>query len=137
MPTHVFASAGKFTVLLKVSNETGPSQVDGDGLTILPATAFPSVEFTVSKNLVKVGDTIVFSWSTKNATKGIRIENAQRSSFQPVLINDPRPSGTTTLIARESMAYTITAFGDAVHYTPLTPLTVQVVGSAKGRAVRH
>ena len=143
-PTHSFVSTGTASIFLKVFNATGPDQFDGDALTVVAATVSPSIDYFrvlngtgQSVSNVTPGQPIVFSWSTKNATRGIRVEYRHPPSVQTVILwSDQHAAGTTTpFIQRDTTVYTLTALGDAS--TQTQTIIVEVVGSAKRRSARH
>jgi len=137
-PTHIFAFPGSFPVSLLITNDTGLFESDAR-FVIVAATVLPAiVEFKATPNQVTPGQTTVFSWNTANTTRGVRIENVHSSSVPAVLLVTIQQSiGTYSFIPNATMAYTLTAFGDAAQITSPAPITVEVVGASRGRAVRH
>ena len=136
-PTHSFASTGTFPIFLKVTNAAGQEQSDGNGLTVVAATTLPSIDdFNATPSRVTLGQSVVFSWITRNASQGIRIVNVHPTSVQAVIDRvSTKASGTIQFTPRETMTYTLTAKGDAG--TQTKQITVEVVIVKRGRAVKH
>jgi hypothetical protein len=137
-PTHTFASQGSFPVFLLITNDTG--RFEGSSRTVpVAATVLPGiVSFKATPSVARVGQTVVFSWNTTNTPRGVRIENVHPASIPATLkVSRTESIGTYAFVAAKTMSYTITAFGDAAQITSPAPITVEVVGASRGRAVRH
>ena len=124
-PSHVYVSVGTFFVLVQVTGG-GVTQFAGAPMVITPATVVPIIEsFTASAPVVRRGQTLVLSWSVKNATS-VRIDP----------INVTLTTATSySFVPTATRTYTLTAFGAAA-FRVSTPVTV-VVSNGRQRAVRH
>jgi hypothetical protein len=125
-PTHVYAENGTFFVLVGV-RARDEELFDGKQVVIIPETVVPKVEhFSASATVVRRGQLVVLTWSTKNATS-VRIE--------PIGVNLNAVVTRYAIFPTATRTYTLTAFGDAAFRASL-PVTV-VVGEERRRAVRH
>ncbi|HYK02160.1 MAG TPA: PKD domain-containing protein [Thermoanaerobaculia bacterium] len=127
-PSHLYAVInGTFFVLVRVWG----GNVDvftGKQLMILSATVLPVIErFNASATVIRRGQTLVLSWSTKHAT---------RVQIDPIGVGLDATVTSYSFAPAVTQTYTLTAFGAAA-IRVTNPLTVVVGVGAKRRAVRH
>jgi len=123
-PSHVFVANGTFSVFVRV---TGGNEVAFAGKQVVVTTILPTIErFSASATAIGRGQTVILSWSTKNAAT-VRIDPINVSLDALTTSYSFAPSVTRT--------YTLTAFGAAGFRLSL-PVTV-VVSDTRRRAVKR